>query len=69
MCILLFISFNRTVFLAHIYRRMSVPVVSDSIDRATGDHCMPADVKMEADETYIEYPEISIKVSDYAYHI
>jgi len=27
------------------------------------------DVKMENDETDMEYPEISVKVSDYAFHI
>jgi len=26
-------------------------------------------VKMEADETDMEYPEISVKVSDYGFHI
>jgi len=55
----------------------------DSIDRATDHHCMTditapvievkqenyPGVKMEDDETDMEYPEISVKVSDYAFHI
>ena len=58
---------------------MSITVVNDSIYRATVDHCMTdftapvievkSDVKMEDDENDMEYPEISVKVSDYAFHI
>jgi len=83
-CILLFVSFNRTAFGSDVAENaMSVPVVNDSVDTATGDHCIPGVtapvievelencpyVKMEADETDMEYPEISVKVSDYAFHI
>ena len=62
---------------------MSIPMVNDSVDRATGDHGMTdftapvievkqenyPGVKMEDHETDMECPEISVKVSDYTFQI